>query len=754
MSAPWVSGGRVSPRVLERQLGEALLTGARDVAATRVVRRCERIWRHAVETLGPASGAQAVWEHLVGPCAAALDWPTMAARVHAVSGLRVWTAVPTAGLEDAILVALPWGVDPKALHRPLVRLGADARRPWVSACNGRTWCWHDARRPYARDHLSIDLAHAATDGRVWQALWLLGQAWPTRNAPGRRTAWLDRLVIDSHADDSSEVAALRDIVQAGLTKLCGAVAGSRDDHVRQLFQWIFLLCAESRALVPSWHGPYRRSYSVSGLARESATGPALGVRDSASAIARLGREGGRIGVVDVAPLNGRLFEHTPVTRRGSSVPDEVVAGVLGELTGAARGPRAAAPIDFAHLRVEHLGGVYEHLMAPAEAASTPPLERKRAGAFYTPRPLADVLVHRALGPIVEDASATDILALRILDPAMGSGALLASALRYLVSAVEAAWVREGRGGPLDVPRDERDALPRRIAEQCLFGVDVDATAVQVARMSIWLLSLAPDRPLTWLDAHLRVGNSLIGTSPDVVLARAPVQGRTAPRADGQLTLFELSQWHHEAGRVGPLLAALAARPTNAPADAHDKSDALARLRSRADVVAWRRRADAWCGAAMDPLPPTAAHWRALNASTRGDPTNPLRQGRDTEARWLAYAAAQGCLHWPLEFPDVFDAGRGGFDVVIANPPWEMLRADLGSDGDRAARRGDIAPLLRFVGRSGTYRRISGHVNSYQLFVERMLQLVRPGGRVGFLLPGAVLGDHGATDLRRHLLDRI
>ena len=121
-------------------------------------------------------------------------------------------------------------------------------------------------------------------------------------------------------------------------------------------------------------------------------------------------------------------------------------------------------------------------------------------------------------------------------------------------------------------------------------------------------------------------------------------------------------------------------------------------------------------------------------------------------RWQAFARGQRCLHWAMEFPEIFETGRGGFDAVIANPPWEMLRGDLGSGTDRSARRDDLGPLQRFVRRSGLYRDGSGHVNSYQLFLERMMQLVRPGGRLGCLLPGGLLVDHGASSLRRHLLD--
>jgi hypothetical protein len=113
------------------------------------------------------------------------------------------------------------------------------------------------------------------------------------------------------------------------------------------------------------------------------------------------------------------------------------------------------------------------------------------------------------------------------------------------------------------------------------------------------------------------------------------------------------------------------------------------------------------------------------------------------------AAESSCFHWPLEFPEVFlDAGGrsapdGGFDAVIGNPPWEMLRADHGPGA---------AATVRFSREAGVYRAQSrGHANQYQLFVERALSLLRPGGRLGLLVPGGLLTDHGAAELRGQLL---
>ena len=122
-------------------------------------------------------------------------------------------------------------------------------------------------------------------------------------------------------------------------------------------------------------------------------------------------------------------------------------------------------------------------------------------------------------------------------------------------------------------------------------------------------------------------------------------------------------------------------------------------------------------------------------------------------RVTSEARAVGAFHWPLEFPEVFlDAqGRpradGGFDAILGNPPWEMLRSDPGTGAARAG-------LGRFARSSGLYVAQSrGHTNAYQLFLERALTLLRPGGRLGMLVPSGLLTDSGSGPLRRVLVER-
>ncbi|MGB7296681.1 MAG: DNA methyltransferase [Candidatus Aminicenantales bacterium] len=163
--------------------------------------------------------------------------------------------------------------------------------------------------------------------------------------------------------------------------------------------------------------------------------------------------------------------------------------------------------------------------------------KKGSGSFYTVRPLVCDLVRHTLGPLIKDKSSAEIERLRILDPACGSAHFLVEAMRFLGQSLHRAYVEEGNGRP---PRDfrsttgqgwdadwrasDKDAraansearawCKRRIAERCLFGVDLNPTAVQLARVALWIESVAGDRPLTYFEHHIRCGNSLLGTRLD------------------------------------------------------------------------------------------------------------------------------------------------------------------------------------------------------------------------------------------------
>lgn len=343
------------------------------------------------------------------------------------------------------------------------------------------------------------------------------------------------------------------------------------------------------------------------------------------------------------------------------------------------------------------------------------------------------------------------MAIRVLDPAMGSGAFLVAACRYLASAYEAALIRDGAAAAADLGDADRAAFRRLVAQRCLFGVDCNPMAVQLGRLSLWLATLSAHHPLTFLDHHLRTGNSLVGATLDDIVRR-PAGGGRRRAGHRPLLMFEDTQ-------VGPALAAAAGARlsiTNDPGETldqiRDKEQRLTVLgRDDGPLGRYRTAADLWCAAWLAGPGATSAGSRHLTALLdellRRTAVLPAQNSAPLLAEARAAAARERFFHWTLEFPEVFYDANGqpldapGFDAVVGNPPWEMLRGGGNS-------------LQQLVRASGIYAlQGRGHLNLYSLFVERALALVRPGGRYGFILPSGFASDHGCAVLRRHVLDR-
>ena len=546
-----------------------------------------------------------------------------------------------------------------------------------------------------------------------------------------------------------------------------------------VYRTLFLLFAESRGLLPTWHPTYRHSYSIE-AARTLAEsrGPARGLWETLQAMSRLAHAGCRAGTLRVTPFNGRLFAPALTPAGESGRPgDECARRMLLALTtapGARGAPRAR--IVYRDLGVEQLGSVYEAVLdyrpvaAPASArperSRGVPVERapagvrlvpgsglrKATGTFYTPASITDFIVRRALSPLVRGGAPESILALRVLDPSMGSGAFLVAACRYLASAYEEALVDGGRYHASDIGESERRSFRRLVARHCLYGVDLNPMAVQLARLSLWLATLAPDHPLTFLDHRLLVGDSLLGASLDDV-ARRPFPGAraSAGRAEGGvLPLFDGGEAETAVRAVLPGRLRLAAEPDDTVNMVREKERLLESVGGPLSPLArWKRVADAWCALAFgldSGEQPPAALFAALADYLAGR-RSPLPVA--AAERWMAEvagtAAAHRFFHYTLEFPEVFfdEGGRprddAGFDAVLGNPPWDMIPASR---------------MVHFARDSGVYRALSdGHRNRFQLFAERAIRLARPGGRVGLVVPSGLLTDCGCARLRRLLLDR-
>jgi hypothetical protein len=719
--------------------------------------------REAARVLGPALAPRAVASVVAVPLVRWLGWPTPSPGKQTADFCTFELVGP--GTEPVLLVATAAGAACRPL-RAAIGYALSSGGRWLLVTDGRTLRIVDSIRGDPRGAIDIALDRCRDDGVA--LAWLVALAGPGAFVRDSPTA-LSALVHASEAHGRRVCAALRDGVGHALDALTLAVsaAAGRDRRPENwdaeartaVYRILFLLFAEARQLVPLWHPTYRRGYSIEALGMRVASGAShRGTWAALQAIARLAHHGADAGDLHVVAFNGRLFSpaRAPLLDH-LALDDGHVARALTALCFADANRRGRHRIAYGDLGVEELGSVYESLLDRAPGTSAKPLAKRKAasprkttGTFYTPRTLADSVVRETLAPLVAGRTADEILSLRVLDPAMGSGAFLVSASRYLAGRWEAALVESGEAAADDITDADRAAARRRIASRCLFGVDRNAMAVQLAQLSVWLATLASERPLSFLDHHLMCGNSLIGASPLDVLERSP--GR-ATRTEA-LPLESFFDWSAELVNVRDRRAVIETTPDDTAMAVHEKERTLSAIGDEPGLRRWKRACDLWCVAWMHGAPARGVY-HAARDKVLGRTSTPMPGLDASVERMLTRAASLGCFHWLLEFPEVFlDAdGRpnpdGGFDAVIGNPPWEMLRAD--HDRDRGLRE-ETTDTVRFARDSGIYRAQGrGHANQVQLFVERAMGLARPGGRVGLLVPASLLTDEGSAPLRRSLV---
>lgn len=736
------------------------------------LQRAMKTWCAATASLGPATGLRALIDAASLPLLDRLGFTTPGAaalyREHA-------TVACLAGPSAVVLLVCPWGA---SLDRHWRAAVVDAQRRgarWCLLFNGTHLRLVSASRLSSRRHAEMHLEEAADDPRAAAALAAL---FMSAGFAGDHDA-LSALLAEGEQHAAGVCRSLRGgvleasahVLRALLTKeRSRPLADVFEQSLTIVYRLLFLFFAEARGLVPLWHPLYRDSYSVQTLRDAALIPDSVGLWDGLRAATRLAHAGCHAGGLTVTAFNGRLFSpaRTPLAEKRNLDDAAARQAILAVSTRPGADNEVRERISYRDLGVEQLGAVYETLLdyepqverAARGRALTVSLQpgsgvRKATGTFYTPQSLVDYLLRDTLEPLVRDATPEQILSRSVLDPSMGSGAFLVGACRYLASAYETALVECGRCHPGDLGPPERAAIRRLIAERCLYGVDINPTAVQLTRLSLWLATLAADRPLTFLDHRLRVGDSLSGTWLSLVRS-AP----TPKRATGNLPLFPDDLPAEALRGVLPVRFSLTAEPNDTAAQVRAKERALERLAAPGSpLFTWNRVADAWCAAwlASPPVPPR----------TFGALSDALITGRsqladatlhDLLARVDAARDSRRLFHWELEFPEVFFDESGarkpdaGFDAIIGNPPWDMVRAD--GAGDRAAARAEASSLVRFARDSGVYEaRSDGQANRYQLFVERALALTKPGGRLGLVLPSGIVADAGSASLRRLLFAR-
>ena len=766
---PGISGTLFPSQFLSTLLERGAQDLGMDDELERQRRRFIAWWKSVDAECGPATGLRALFDLVGMPLASLLGFRARNAEFES-GRVHVDLFAPN---RRVALVLLPWAVRPSGLWRDLTARDRTNRGDWCLLLAPPFVSVVDLRGHALRRSADFQLP-AALDSRSFAAFWTIC-----------RGARLDDLVLRAnHFQDT-----VREDLQVGVVRALSSIGpilqtvrprdstARFDEALTIVYRILFLLFAESRDLVPSDHPSLAAAYTVTGLCRDalrSNTG-VRGLWDGLAAVTRLSRMGCDTKDLIVRPFNGQLFSRAAApglercrrsgrSDRAGKRRDSALALSLIEL--ATRPGRAGREeISYADLGVEQLGAVYERVLdldpdtIVNPAIASPDLNaqsfkehsrrRKDSGTFYTPQPLAEFVVRRTLAPLVRGATADEILSLRVVDPAMGSGAFLVAACRFLSHAYERALIDEGRCAETDFDVEMRSEIRRKVAGHCLAGVDANPVAVQLARLSLWLTTLARDRPLSFLDHHLRVGDSLVGTTPEG-LWRDPVKGRRTTN-DRQGSLLETADLDAAVREVvGPLIALRAGRDDSV-------SDVRARERlwnavtaDRSPVAAWRKACDVWCARWFWPGQdgPSPAETRALIAAVvRGDRTLGERAIRARLDIARAIAQERRFFHWPLEFADVFYEQSGalrarpGFDAVIGNPPWDLVRTDRST-------------LVSFVRESGQFIGCQrGRLNLYQPFIEQALKLARRGGRIGLVLPWSAATDDGAADLRKELLDR-
>ena len=533
--------------------------------------------------------------------------------------------------------------------------------------------------------------------------------------------------------------------------------------------------------------------------------------------------------IGLPPYNGGLFNaaQTPLLA-AVKLNDQVMADVLAALSF---DRTTGNYINYRDLSVEQLGSIYERLLdhelvhQDGTVTVQPNVfARKKSGSYYTPDALVQLILKETLTPLVEGRSAEEILALRICDPAMGSGHFLVSLVDHLsdrvIEAMAAApenesaetqdiagpngattsvaerieairaTIRENarRGGwqLQETQLDDRHVVRRLVLKRCVYGVDKNPMAVELAKVSLWLHTFTAGAPLSFLDHHLRCGDSLFGcwvgpTIAQVMSKGGPVflqrpleeatQAAVAMAAIEDLTDVEIEETQASARFF---------------ADLRTATQPLAAFLSLVQALQWLDSTGEGDKTARD----------RLLFGMDGDPVA-LAGGKATvdDERVATYlerartlTAAERFFHWQVAFPGLWDDWQaqdnpGGFDAVIGNPPWERVK--LQQVEWFAARRPEIAKAQRAAERKrliralkdaadplagafaqaeqqanatarmarscGDYPLLSGgDVNFYSLFVERAMALVKPQGMVGLLTPSGIASDKTAARFFRRV----
>ncbi|MCX4659630.1 Eco57I restriction-modification methylase domain-containing protein [Streptomyces uncialis] len=696
----------------------------------------------------------------------------------------------------ALLHLIPWNQEPdkrpaagQVPPQSLVQdcLNRTEAHLWAVLTNGRTLrLLRDSSSFATAAYVEFDL-EAIFDGELFSEFVLLYcvlHASRFEVAEGAASGcWLEKWRTEAVTSGARALDQLRLGVQQALTVLGTGFLRHPDNMrlredtdpkalqaalLRLVYRLLFVFVAEDRdalldpAADEGARAAYARYFSSDRLRRRARRRQGTAHGDQYEALRlvldALGTEGGRpeLGLPGLGGLFSRTDADEPLT--GLKLSNESLLKAVGHLAQVHDpGARRWRAVDYRHLDAEELGSVYESLLElePKHSATDRSFElvevagnsRKTTGSYYTPSSLIECLLDTTLDPVIDDAvkrgeqrasaggrpdPADDIVAellgLTVCDPACGSGHFLVASARRIAKRVAA--VRERNPEPtVDAVRH---AL-REVVARCIYGVDLNPMAVELAKVSLWLEAMEPGKALGFLDAHVRYGNALLGTTPSLLAGGVPDEAFDAIEGDDKKYAGALKK-RNKAQRGGqgdlfaesevtvPSNARLAAQLsliTNAPSDdlteVNAQEAAYEAYVTSAAYTRDRETADAWCAAFVWPKQPGApeAPTHDVVRSLLAGETAAVNDATLTEV--LALSERYRFFHWHLEFPEVFavpESGAGvdpatgwagGFDAVVGNPPWDSINfpeteffavraPDIAATNNTAARKKKIQAL--------------------------------------------------------------
>lgn len=609
--------------------------------------------------------------------------------------------------------------------------------------------------------------------------------------------------------------------------------GYFEELLRLVYRLIFLFAAEDRNLL---HPPgvdeaakraYAGGYGVGRLRercmRRTAWDRNADVWEGLKATFKaLGQGEPRLGL----PALGGLFARGQTPHlKAARIENRRMLSAIFRMAWMRPDGQPLTRVNWRDMETEELGSVYESLLELqplpradsrsftfAEGDETKGNARKTTGSYYTPDALVKLLLDSTLDPVLDaaearnpDDPAAEILRLTIVDPACGSG-------HFLLGAARRAAARIARLRSPGVPSQaEFQHALREVVSHCIHGVDRNPMAVELCKVALWIEALEPGKPLTFLDARIRCGDSLIGVFDYQMLRKGIPDAAYAPLTGDDKAVAKAYGKHNAVQRDGKGATGFLSdlRPPTDLIDAHRRlmdmpEDTLAQVAAKQAAFVDLHNGRGWQGlkAACDlyvaafflpktgkaptpevlnqPVMPLTDHvWAAVRGTL---PYGPLGALADEVAHRIA------AFHWPLQFPHVF--ALGGFDVVVGNPPWERLKlqeqeffaarspdiagapnkaartalikalADAPQDSPQAALLAEFEFAKRAAEASSEFARGTprypltgvGDVNTYALFAEHFTRLTRDRGRSGVIVPTGIATDSSTSAFFGRLID--